>query len=376
MKADTFSKMGSCEQALEALSAVFEHAPIVMVLVDREGHVERMNHLGILATGKTEEGVLGRLGGEVFSCVNASRGGGCGKNAECKSCALRNTFTKTFQTGENLDRMPGEMIFVRDGVPSKHDILISTTSFAIADGRKVLVSIDDITDLKELERLRDNLTHMIVHDMRSPLTGIAGFLDLALRNREADDKTSRFLVTARESANMLTEMVTELLDVSRLEAGEMPLEKEECDLREPVSKAIESLGGLVADRDVQAIYPDKPVSVSCDPTIVRRVVANLVANAVKFTPKDGSVRIEVAEQPGSTKIAVTDTGPGIDPEYHGKIFDKFGQVEARQHGKMYSTGLGLTFCKLAVEAHGGAIGLESEIGKGSTFWFSLPRRAS
>jgi len=106
---------------------------------------------------------------------------------------------------------------------------------------------------------------------------------------------------------------------------------------------------------------------------MRRVIANLVANAIKFTAERGEVRVGVAADPAGVTLTVTDAGPGIPAAYHQKIFEKFGQVEATRQGAQRSSGLGLTFCKLAVEAHGGRIGVESEIGKGSTFWFTLPQ---
>lgn len=106
--------------------------------------------------------------------------------------------------------------------------------------------------------------------------------------------------------------------------------------------------------------------------LVTRIIANLVGNAVKFTPEGKKVTISVERNGDGAKFYVADTGSGIPPEYHEKIFEKFGQVKIRQQMKMYSTGLGLTFCKLAVEAHGGEIGVESEADKGSTFWFTLP----
>ena len=115
-----------------------------------------------------------------------------------------------------------------------------------------------------------------------------------------------------------------------------------------------------------------PVMVNCDASLITRVIANLVGNAIKFTAADSQVAISVERTCAGTKLSVADTGCGIPREFHQKIFEKFGQVDTQQRANMHSSGLGLTFCKLAVEAHGGAIGVESEAGKGSTFWFTLP----
>lgn len=145
-----------------------------------------------------------------------------------------------------------------------------------------------------------------------------------------------------------------------------------CDLNELVKEAVETLGPL---RDKHKVYIKSSsdlVSAFCDMDLIKRVIDNLVGNAVKYAPEGTEIRITVQTSELQSRIAVSDAGAGIPKEYHTKIFDKFGQVKSRQEGKKYSTGLGLTFCKLAVEAHGGEIGVESESGKGSTFWFVLP----
>ena len=160
--------------------------------------------------------------------------------------------------------------------------------------------------------------------------------------------------------------------MTRLEAGKMPLNLSHCDLNELVEEAVEALGPLKDKHNVHIKSSDDPVSAFCDKDLIRRVIANLVGNAVKYAPTGTEIRITVETNELQSRIAVSDAGAGIPKEYHDKIFDKFGQVKSRQAGKKYSTGLGLTFCKLAVEAHGGEIDVESESGKGSTFWFLLP----
>jgi len=179
-----------------------------------------------------------------------------------------------------------------------------------------------------------------------------------------------FIDVARRSTTKLLDMVTSVLDVSRLEAGEMPLNRQACDLAVVTKEVVDSLGSAVGQRRLSVESEPAPVLAHGDQEIIRRVIANLLGNALKFTPKDGEIRIAVSRKDSMARVAVTDTGPGIPAEYHAKIFEKFGQVE--KQARRHSTGLGLTFCKLAVEAHGGKIGIESEVGKGSTFWFELP----
>ncbi|MEI9898117.1 MAG: ATP-binding protein [Chthoniobacter sp.] len=227
--------------------------------------------------------------------------------------------------------------------------------------------------LKELEGLRDNLTSMIVHDLRSPLSAVIGFLDL-LQQVAATRLSSQdleLITMANSGAATLQEMITSLLDVTRLEAGEMPLDLQVTDLREVIIGALAPCASLLGSRSLVRDFPTRSVEVRCDADLLRRVVTNLVSNAIKFTPDGGEIRVTIALEDDLVKVSVRDTGFGIPAEYHAHIFEKFGQIEGRKH--RHSTGLGLTFCKLAVEAHGGTIGVESVEGKGATFWFVIDR---
>ena len=228
--------------------------------------------------------------------------------------------------------------------------------------------------LQELERLRDSLVHMIVHDMRSPLTVILTALEL-LENTplSGESDNGELLAVARGAVTGLNEMTTQLLDISRLEAGKMPLDKKNQDLVAILQQTLESLAPVAAGRRLELQAPGS-LSAVCDRALVSRVVANLVSNAFKFTPPDGTVLVALASQASRARVSITDTGCGIASDYHQKIFDKFSQAELRN--KRTGTRLGLAFCKLAVEAHGGNIGVESELGKGSTFWFTLPLEPS
>ena len=231
--------------------------------------------------------------------------------------------------------------------------------------------------LEKLELLRDGLVHMIVHDLRSPLAGIRAYLDLLKMDGsdKIDPEMTQSIDEARKVAMEMTEMVSELLDVSRLEAGKLPLDVSMVDLGVLASETVRSMGAATMARvAVRAESPREQVRVQCDAAIIRRVIANLVGNAVKFAPGDSSVTVAVSGDGEIGRVAVADRGAGISLEFHELIFEKFGQAEVARQGAKHSSGLGLTFCKLAVEAHGGRIGVDSTPGRGSTFWFELPSR--
>jgi two-component system sensor histidine kinase/response regulator len=232
--------------------------------------------------------------------------------------------------------------------------------------------------LQELEAARDTLTHMIVHDLRSPLTGLQGYLDL-LRMAVAagaHDEVLEYARDANATAGRLKDMVSQVLDVSRLESEQMPVAAEATDLVQLLPAAVGSLGP--PPPTVQVVYrlPRHPVVIRCDQDLVSRVVVNLVGNAFKFTPRNSEVSIGLEAHDGSARITVTDGGTGIAPEHRELIFEKFGQTSLGRAAAGRSTGLGLTFCKLAVEAHGGRIGVENAGHGGACFWVELPGKAA
>lgn len=228
--------------------------------------------------------------------------------------------------------------------------------------------------LKELEALRDNLTHMIVHDMRSSLGSVLGFAQLlkASAKNKLDERETNFLHKVERNTNLLLDMVISLLDISRLEAGQMPLRMNPCNVYDLARAAIQPLEALLGSRAIEVQRPEPPITVVCDLDLTRRVIANLVGNAIKYTGDQGSIQVQFERLPQAVRVAVVDNGPGIPREQHKKIFEKFSQARTEQ--RSLGVGLGLAFCKLAVEAHNGSIGVESDVGQGSTFWFILPEK--
>ena len=228
---------------------------------------------------------------------------------------------------------------------------------------EVLARVETHLRLRRLEKLRDDLTHMIVHDLRNPLTVIRGFLEILERNEDHGlSASAKDLVTiARRSS---------ILDVSKLAAGEMKLQRQPCDLEALIRDVLAATQPLPGDRTVTLEAPKSALPVPADAALLRRVLQNLLGNALRYTPIGGDVRIVVTPSASEVRVAVTDAGPGVAPENQQRIFEKFGQVEDRRNRQ--GTGLGLAFCKLAVEAHAGRIGVDSALGRGSTFWFALP----
>jgi signal transduction histidine kinase len=229
--------------------------------------------------------------------------------------------------------------------------------------------------LRSTLETREELTHMIIHDLRSPLTIVTGYMD-ALREVASDKLTAtevKFVAEAQRGADNLNEMITTLLDVDRLEDGKMPLRLQAQDLNQIASKAAARFSPVLKRRSLHCDMPPHSVMVDCDGDLIRRVLENLISNAVKFTKPDGTIRVTLQPNESAVTVSVIDDGNGIPSEQHKHIFEKFGQTETGSEHR-HSTGIGLAFCRLAVEAHRGNIGVQSAPGEGSTFWFTLPIR--
>jgi PAS domain S-box-containing protein len=236
--------------------------------------------------------------------------------------------------------------------------------------------VRDLTERKQLETLRDDLTHMIVHDLRTPLTAILSGMQTLEMAGGLQAHQQEFVTMAVSGGRTLLSMINDLLDISKMEADSLQLDYTDIEVRDLIGRALAQISALAAQAGITLvtdIAPEMPL-VPGDEDKLRRTLVNLVGNAVKFTPSGGTVTVTARSEPVHNQIIVSvrDTGEGIPQDAIGRIFDKFGQVESRKAGRMMSTGLGLTFCKMAVEAHGGRIWVESQLGKGSTFSFVVP----
>lgn len=230
--------------------------------------------------------------------------------------------------------------------------------------------------LRELEALRDNLVHMIVHDLRAPVMGIslaAGLLEEA----NTDVERTELVRGITAAAAGIQHMIANLLDISKMESGAMPVNRTGCDLDALVRRTIDEFQYILEDRTLAVHWqPGGCPTVSADESMIQRVIANLLGNAARFSPEGETIQITChRDADGAVRISVSDRGPGIPMAFQEKIFEKFGQLEARKSRQLPTTGLGLAFCKLAVEAHGGDIGVFSEPGNGATLWFTIPEEA-
>lgn len=231
----------------------------------------------------------------------------------------------------------------------------------------------DMVDLKKLEQLRDGLTHMVVHDMRSPLMAIMGSLELLKDDLSIKPEAMSLWQISASAAQELFNMCNAILDISRMEAGCMPINKESFRLIDLANDAVATIAPqLTLEHMSISIKADEALAMEADRGLIRRVMVNLLGNAVKHSPRNGVITVKLCGDGQWVRVEVMDQGRGIPEAYQSKIFEKYGQLEARRDGLQHSVGLGLAFCKMAVETHGGSIGVSSQPGKGSCVWFTLP----
>jgi len=219
--------------------------------------------------------------------------------------------------------------------------------------------------LLENSKFKDGMTSMIVHDLKNPLNSIL--------NVPANLPPEKQLLSIRQSAKQMFNLVMNILDVNKYQKSRMELELKDSSLFDIVFHALNQVYYLASQKNIALkMKIKKDWIVSVDVEIMARVFVNLLTNAIKYTPVNGNIRIEAFY--GNSQdlyIRVIDSGPGIPKEKEILVFSEFGQVIAKKAGDVRSTGLGLTFCKMAVEAHGGKIGFESNSDGGTIFWFTI-----
>ena len=233
----------------------------------------------------------------------------------------------------------------------------------------------DVSERAALDELRRDLTSMIFHDLRSPLGNVISSLEmLQVSLAESDETTRSVLSIALRSSRRLSRLVESLLDLGQLETGQAVLHKTMSSLSGLIADAAEEIHPVAEARGhtIQFSLPKgDPLMVEMDVEMIRRVMINLLENAIKYTRPPGRITVFGRREDGAVIVGVRDSGPGIAPQDQRTVFEKFARLA--HEGQPKGLGLGLAFCRLAAEAHGGTIWVESELGQGSTFAFSLPR---
>jgi signal transduction histidine kinase len=225
----------------------------------------------------------------------------------------------------------------------------------------------------ELDELRTNLTGFIVHDLKGPITTIMANLDM-LNYEPLTPQQFEYVNLATEDVYKMQNMVLNILDVLKLEEGKIMIYREETDIYTLAKREITSLKNVLSRRNIELEFEGGSHICYIDENLIGRVVTNLLRNAIEHSPDGGKIRLNIQyhDSQKETRVSIADQGKGVPDDLKEKIFDKFFQVEGETKQRKTSTGLGLTFCKLVVNAHGGDIWVEDSEDRGSRFVFALP----
>jgi len=232
--------------------------------------------------------------------------------------------------------------------------------------------------LLELESLKEDLINMVVHDMKNPVSNTMMGLDMIAFDSEGEmsDQQKDYLQMAKRNQFKLSEMITNLLEISKLESDGLQINKASLEVPDLINRIIERYSATIKKEEKTVTVSDDPAvrRIVSDERLLERILSNILSNAIKHSHPNGEIFVEVvpAEEPDSVAFSIKDFGVGIPKEYHEKIFEKFCQAGLREIGHRTDTGLGLAFCKMAVGALGGRIWVDSMPGKGSRFTFVLP----
>jgi signal transduction histidine kinase len=232
----------------------------------------------------------------------------------------------------------------------------------------------DISERKQAERLQKEVVQMVSHDLRSPLTSIQAVLEMMQDDMlgNFDDKGKKLVAIADRSASRMLTLINDLLDVEKLDAGMLQLNKSQVSLSSIFEQSIQTVVTTANEKSIKIEALATNVMVYADGDRLVQILVNLLSNALKFSPTGAKVVVAARQLPEYVEITVADQGRGIPAHLTKSIFDRFKQVSSQDAKQQHGTGLGLSICKALVELHGGDIRAESEEGKGSTFYFSLP----
>lgn len=288
--------------------------------------------------------------------------------AEPLSGAIENTLNDGAKSQGELESVWGE---------NKIFLSYIVMPFFLSDEREngALIQVQDLTELKRLEAIRRDFVANASHELKTPLTAIVGYAETLLEGA-AEEKQARmrFIRRIREQAQRLEFLVTDLLKLSELER-DIPLELRVSGLKSLIHEVIEDFKDHSSQKEIQILCKmEEELPVRMDTEGIRTVFSNLIDNAIKYTPRGGTITIRVVESKNNwVKIEVIDTGIGIDLKYHERIFQRFYRVDKVRSRALGGTGLGLAIVKHIIEQHGSKIHLQSEPGSGSCFWFELKK---
>lgn len=243
---------------------------------------------------------------------------------------------------------------------------------AVSSAEEVVAIVRDITQRKEVDRLKDEFISIVSHELRTPLTSLRGFTELMLARNFSPEKQRELLSIMQKEATRLTALINDFLDLQRMESGQQSYHRADVDLAAVLRASVALFTNTAENHTFRVQIPEHLPPVQADADRLHQVLINLLSNAVKFSPQGGVITTAIRYEGNEVFVSVADQGIGIPPEELPKVFDRFFRVDNRDIRNIGGTGLGLTLVKDIIASHGGSVWVESTPGQGSTFFFTLP----
>lgn len=257
---------------------------------------------------------------------------------------------------------------------SSFPVQIQFREYETIEGKRMMALVIDLTEQEKIERLKQEFLMIISHELRTPLTSMTMLLSMLREGNYGvlSEKGKSKVDIAESNITRLIKLINELLDVETLESGNIALDIRQTELETIVERATEAVRGAAKARQIKLEIKSEDVDFNADEDRLIQVAINFLSNAIKFSPEGGTVTVSAVQKDNRILLKVIDEGRGIPPSEQSVIFDKFRQVEQADRKEKGGIGLGLAICKTIIEKHSGRIGVESTVGSGSTFWFSVP----
>ncbi|MBY0548127.1 MAG: PAS domain S-box protein [Candidatus Obscuribacterales bacterium] len=356
-----FNEMAvTISEANQKERAVVLHAQEVICSLDENGRFLKVNPAVLKVWGYSSEELIG------FPVTQYVLEADCAKTIDCL---------------EQLKGVDPDLFFENRIIGKGGNVVDTLWSAHWSESDRSLFCVArNITDRKQVERLKQEFYEMVSHDLRTPLTSVYSVLKLVLAgvlgpvNTAVENK----LTVAVRNIERLNTLIGDLLDLEKLESGKMPFETGMYDVEPIIQQSVAAVEGYAEQKGVAIAVENNFFhrKLHCDSGRLVQVLVNLLSNGVKFSPPGSTVKVAVGESGEDfAEFTVTDKGRGIPPELCKTIFERFSQAETKDARRNAGTGIGLTVCKLIVEAHSGQIGVESQVNSGSKFWFRIPAQA-
>lgn len=380
------SKLTNQEKFSEEFNTIFENTAVALFLIDKDDCVVNINRTGSLMVGKNKGDILGLSKGVAFNCVNSLKNDlirVCGNGEKCELCILKNSIKLTFETKKSTYKIESEIDITKNFKKIKLSILISTAPIKIKKKEYVLVTIEDVTQLKkqqlllkEINSTKDKFFSIIAHDLKNPFAALIGSAELMILNLKKEncdyEKVAKHASKIFEASLNGHQLLANLLEWSHAQIGSIAFNPKLTNINDILNESVSHLKNCAQTKKIKLnLKSPQDINVYADSNMISTVLRNLISNAIKFSHPGGEVTVSAQKNTDHVELTIKDSGIGIPKTELNRLFKIDQKYSILGTNNETGTGLGLILCKEFIEKHSGKIWVQSESGKGSEFKFTL-----